>query len=219
MQRQSDEQRKWLQNAVSTFHAALPGSPAEEHLRERGLLADEVAEAVSKYRLGYVPDHSPGFEQYAGRMAIPYLRVHPRHGWLCVGIRYRRLVDSVGKWPPKYDTPKHDTPRLYNTIALNASSPIIGICEGEIDAITGTLCGIPTVGVPGAQMWNARFNPLFEGYSRILVFRDGDETGREKFLSDVKLPNMIDVDCGDGEDLNSLFVQGGKAAVLERLPK
>lgn len=221
MERQSDERRLWLQNAVSTFHAALPGSEAEEFLKGRGLHDDaEVTEAVNKFRLGFVPDRFPGFEQYAGRLAIPYLRKHPRHGWFCVGIRFRRLADTEANYPPKYQGLAGDATRLYNTQALNAPGSVVGVCEGEIDALTGTLCGIPTVGVPGVSNWKPHFLPLFEGYSRVLVFTDGDGPGRE-FAGKLAelIPSAIPVDCGDGQDLNSLFVQGGKAAVLERLPK
>lgn len=220
MEKLSESRKLWLQNAVSTFHAALPESLAEEFLAGRGLHdGGDITEQVNKYRLGFVPDHSPGFEQYAGRLAIPYLRRHPRHGWFCIGMKFRRLTDGVD-YPPKYEGLPGERTRLYNTQALNAPAEVVGVCEGELDAVTASLCGIPTVGVPGVQNWKPHYRPSFEGYKHVLVFTDGDAPGRE-FAAKITglIPNAIAVDCGDGQDVNSLFQSGGVEAVRERLPK
>lgn len=213
----SDERKKFYQNAVSTFHSWLPGSPAEEHLASRGLLEESVAEEVNKYRLGYVRDPLPGFEQYVGMLAIPYLRRHPKHGWMCVSLRFRSLREGSKN---KYLTMGGDDVRLFNTPALRSANAVVGICEGEIDAITATLCGVPTVGVPGAGQWEDHWGPLFTDLKAVYVFADGDEDGR-KFARKMakRFGNAVVIDCGDGRDVNSIYQDGGITAVQERIPK
>lgn len=213
MKRLSDSQRKSLQQAVTAFHAQMPNSPAEEHLKARGLYEDDLYEHVERFRLGYVGDPLQGFEKYRGMLAIPYLRVHPRHGWGCVSIRFRQLGDAK----PKYRTMPGDRPRLYNTHALNLNVRDVGITEGELDAISATVCGLPTVGVPGAQSWKPHFAELFRGYRTVYVFTDGDSAG-DQFgeLVGSSLSNAKIIPCPPGEDVNSLLVSGGAAAIRER---
>lgn len=213
MERLSESQRESLTEAVTAFASQLPGSLAEEHLEERGLLDEALAEATARFRLGYVGDPLQGFEKYQGMLSIPYLRWHPRHGWGCVSIRFRRLGDSG----PKYRTMPGDRPRLYNTPALNKPVREVGITEGEMDAITATVCGLPTVGVPGAQAWRPHFAELFRGYRTVYVFTDGDGPG-EQFGEAVasSLPNAKVIPAPAGEDLNSILVSGGPGAVAER---
>lgn len=213
MERLSDSQRSFLREAVSEFARQLPGSPAEEHLRARGLLDDGLAERTAKFRLGYVGDPLPGFEKYQGMLAIPYLRQHPRHGWGCVSIRFRRL----GEDGPKYRTMPGDRPRLYNTPALNLPTRDVGITEGEIDAISASICGLPTVGVPGAQSWKPLFAELFRGYRTVYVFTDGDAAG-EQFGESVaaSLVNNKVIPAPAGQDLNSILVDEGPAVLAER---
>lgn len=213
MERLSDTQRSFLREAVTEFVGQLPGSPAEEHLRERGLLHDELAELTGRFRLGYVGSPLQGFEKYQGMLAIPYLRWHPRHEWGCVSIRFRRLGDDG----PKYRTMPGDRPRLYNTPALNLPVREVGITEGEMDAIAATACGLPSIGVPGAQAWRPHFAELFRGYRTVYVFTDGDEPGDQFGETVAKtLPNSKIIPAPAGEDLNSILIAGGPEAVRER---
>lgn len=213
MERLSESQRNTLQQAVTEFHAQMPDSPAEEHLTHRGLYQSDLQEQVERFRLGYVGDPLPGFEKYQGMLAIPYLRVHPRHGWGCVSIRFRRL----GETGPKYRTMPGDRPRLYNTNALNLNVRDVGITEGELDAVTASVCGLPTVGVPGAQSWKPHFAELFRGYRTVYVFTDGDTAG-EQFGETIgsQLSNSKIIPCPPGEDINSLLIDGGVETVRER---
>ncbi|WP_066904076.1 toprim domain-containing protein [Mycolicibacterium houstonense] len=159
-------------------------------------------------------DPVPGHEQYRGRLAIPYLRWAPDIGWQVVSIRFRRLDDQK----PKYMTVAGDRPRLYNTLALLKRSPVIGLAEGEIDAITADIAGIPTVGVPGTQSWQDHFREPFLGYRDVFVFADGDEAG-EKFSEFVAgvLPNAKIIPMPPGEDVNSLVTSQGAQALKDRI--
>ncbi|AVP41903.1 DNA primase [Mycobacterium phage Jsquared] len=210
MQRLSESQRTYLWEATSRYRESLPGSPAAEYLESRGLL-DRL---VLPFGLGFVDDPLPGHEMYRGCLAIPYMRWSPWRGWSVSSIRFRRLDD--GK--PKYMTIAGDKPRLFNTVALTRYSRDMAITEGEIDAITAELAGLPTVGVPGAQMWKPHFRELFLGYRNVNILADGDEPGMEFARSVAKtLPNARIIPMPDGEDVNSLVTSQGKSALLERI--
>ncbi|ACE79983.1 DNA primase [Mycobacterium phage Pukovnik] len=151
---------------------------------------------------------------YRGCLSIPYMRHSPWRGWSVASIRFRRLDGGT----PKYMTVAGDKPRLYNTPALTRYSRDMAITEGEIDAITAELCGIPTVGVPGSQMWKPYFRELFLGYRNVNILADGDEPGMEFAKQVAKtLPNARIIPMPDGEDVNSLVITQGKDALLERI--
>lgn len=206
MSRLSLQQRESLNSAVSHYHQKLAGSPAEEYLGQRGFDLSDIA----RYRLGFVEDPFPEHSKYEGMLAIPYLRWHPRFGWGTVDIRFRTLDGSK----PKYLSMPGARPRLYNTNALMDGGLEVGVCEGEIDAITLSLAGMPTAGFPGASMLQPHWLSLFEGYTRVNVFADGDDAG-DKFSGDLakKLTNVRVVRFPDGEDANSIFQKHGAEAL------
>lgn len=210
MQKLSESQRKYLWEATSQYRASLSGSPADAYLASRGV---SVAEALP-YGLGYVEEPLPGHEMYRGCMSIPYMRWSPWRKWSVAAIRYRRLDDQK----PKYLTMPGDKPRLYNTVALTKYSRDMAITEGELDAVTAELVGIPAVGVPGAQMWKKHFRELFLGYRNVNILADGDEAGLDFARSVAKtLPNARIIPMSDGMDVNSLVAMRGSEALLERL--
>lgn len=219
MQRLSESQRQYLQEATSRYHASLIGSEADEYLRGRGLWPTN--EKVARFRLGFVEDPLRGHEIYRGRLAIPYLRRSQGNEWSVVSVRFRRLDGGT----PKYMTVAGDRPRLYNTTALLERSPIAAITEGEIDAITAYMCGIPTVGVPGAEAWKPHFREPFLGYREVLILADGDDAGMSFANTVAKtLPNAKIIPMPDGQDVNDVFVNNqknglkrGAQALLERL--
>ena len=207
MQRLSQERRESLQAAVSRYHAALPGSPAEEYLAQRGLGSFE---GLGKFRFGYVEDPYPEHEIHRGKLAIPYLRHHPRYGWTCVSMTFRSLDGSK----PKYASLSGDRPRLYNTHALNDPMPDAGITEGEIDAITASLAGLPTVGVPGATSWQDHWAELFRGYRTVYIFTDGDSPGEKMGRQLAKqLPNAKVIPCPEDKDVNDILNEQGIEAL------
>lgn len=129
-------------------------------------------------------------------------------------LRYRRLDGG----DPKYMTMPGDKPRLYNTYALAKYSKDIAITEGEIDAVTAELAGVPTVGVPGANSWKPFFRELFLGHRCVNILADGDSAGMTFARSVAKtLPNARIIPMPDGEDVNSLVMSQGRQALLERI--
>lgn len=210
MDRLSDSQRNFLRQAMETYHEALPGSPAAEYLVTRGIHGSRA----DQFKLGYVAEPLSGHEMFRGRLTIPYLRARGP----VVSIRYRCITDHDHKGHGKYMTAPGDRPRLYNTQALQQDHRSIAICEGELDAITATLCGIPAVGVPGANSWQRYFREPFLGYRNVFILADGDEPGRV-FAHSVAaaLPNAKIIPMPLGEDVNSFALQNGAKALMEKV--
>lgn len=204
---QSKELRNSLAKAASRYEANLElavGQDALGYLQLRGL---PIA-AARRFRLGVV-DGGEGSEhpEYAGWLAIPYLT---RAG--VVSFKFRNLAEDA---TPKYIGP-YET-RLYNTLAMDAAdrTGVLAICEGELDAITLELCGIPAVGVPGVQVYkkHPEWRELFNGYQRVLIFQDDDEPGRElakQLHGDIGASSIIRL---PGADVNDTFLAFGREGI------
>lgn len=215
MQRLTESQKGFLRAATERYRNSLPGSPGEEYLATRGLRAPSIKQEVDRFLLGYVADPLPGHEMYRGKLAIPYLRWSQGNGWSVVSIRFRKLHTDDGN---KYLTVAGDRPRLYNTTALMKISPVIAVTEGEIDAITAQVSGIPAVGVPGTQSWKPYFREPFLGYREVFILADGDEPGMQFAESVAKtLYNAKIVPMPPGSDVNDLVCREGKGALLSRI--
>ena len=122
-------------------------------------------------------------------------------------IRFR----SINGEEPKYMGMSGSETRLYNVKAISQATDFIAVCEGEIDAITLTQkCGIPAIGVPGANSWKRHYSKLLQDFERIYVFADGDQPGSDfgkKLAREVQ--GVIVINMPDGEDVNSIFNKQG----------
>lgn len=163
------------------------------------------ADTVKAYSLGVVIDPLPGDERFTGWLSIPYLT--PRG---VKAIRFRNLLGNE----PKIGQHAGQPIRLFNTKAYFSESSVIGIAEGEIDAIVATeQLGLPTMGIPGARMWAAYkdiWSPLFKNFRQVLILRDGDSDGKD--LADaisetLKLRARI-IDMPESEDVSSMVAKG-----------
>jgi DNA primase len=194
-------QRGSLDSMASHYHQQV--GLVAEYLQGRGFGQD----AADTYLLGAVGVPLPGHEQYEGRLVIPYLTPAG-----CVDLRFRAIVDAGG---PKYLGRDGSTPHLFNVGALWRDSPIIAVCEGELDAIAMEhLVGIPAVGVPGATQWKDKWARLLADYDRVYVMCDGDEAGRTFGRTLAKtVDETVVIHLPEGEDVNSLAARGGRDAV------
>lgn len=213
MEMQSRAQRSFLLEASRSYHGSLHGSAAAEALAKRGLLT-----YAREYGLGYVAAPEPTHEMYRGMLSIPYIRYPQADSSTVVSIRFRCIRDDCEhRGHGKYNTVEGDTGRLYNTAALQGDWDSVGLAEGELDAITATVCGLPTVAVPGATTWKAHWREPFLGFETVYVFADGDQAGT-KFAAEMtkKLPNAKVVTFDSGEDVNSTYIKHGLEAVRGR---
>ncbi len=175
-------------------------------------------ESVRSFRLGFVgAEPAAGHDDYVNRLSIPYVT---RAG--LVTIRYRAIVDGH---KPKYINPAKDPNRLYNPEAFFQRSSWIAICEGEIDTITATQCGIPAVGVKGVDSWEKWFSRPFKGY-RVCILADGDPedavTGRRPGRELVRriqedLPEAVPFYMPEGDDVNSYVLKYGAEGLRKKI--
>lgn len=218
----SPEQRAFFEQAASQYQQNLAGDTAVQgYLRSRGI-GPEVA---GTYRLGVVHDPLLGHEQFRGRLAIPYIT--PR-GVVTFSFRCLQnhvckdtvlLINREGKEVKckKYKAPPGMDRTLYNVLAFRQDSDTIYVCEGEIDALTLTVCGFPAIAVPGVQNWKDHFTKCFTEYTRVFAVGDGDEAGYRLGSFLAKEIGARAIRPPAGADCNSIYAKGGIHAVREWL--
>jgi DNA primase len=201
----SAEQRRYFEQAVTTYQSDLAGdTSAQAYLRTRGLGPD----AAAMYRLGVVRRPLAGHEAYRGRLAIPYLTPAG-----VVNLRFRCAEQHECEGHPKYLSTEGGGSNLFNVLDLKKDSPFICIAEGEIDTMSLSLAGLPAVGVPGVDTWQKHFSRCLEDFEVIYAFGDGDKAGskfsnflaRETRARPIRMPN--------GKDCNDIFREQGAAGL------
>jgi hypothetical protein len=174
---------------------------------------------LAHWQFGIVADPAPADERYAGRLVIPNITSSG-----VAGIKYRCIQDHDCKEHdhPKYTQPHGQTQRLYNTVAFHSGRDIIGISEGELDAVSAHLyLDIPTIGIPGATVWDSYswfWQLPFRDFKRVIIFADGDKAGKD-FASHVAadIPQSEIFQCGTGYDVNSMAVKGRADEMIYRI--
>lgn len=194
--RLTSSQKESLAKAVTTYQESI--HLAEEYLARRGLTMQDADTTL----LGVVEEPLPGHEAYRGRLAIPYLTPTG-----VVDIRFR----AMGHEEPKYMGLPGTHTRMYNVVALQQANNFIAVCEGEIDAITlHYKCGIPAIGVPGANSWKKHYTRMLADFDTVYVFADGDQPGSDFAKSLAKeLNTVVALQMPDGEDVNSMYLSHG----------
>ncbi|HWV44570.1 MAG TPA: toprim domain-containing protein [Nitrospira sp.] len=203
-------QRRSLERALTTYQKYL--DEALGYLEGRGI---DQAAALSA-GLGVVRDPLPGHDHVIGRLAIPYLTPS---GPVNYNFRCMKPHSCKEAGHSKYVMWSGLQVNLYNVLALESAGQAIAVAEGEIDALSSTLAGIPCVGVSGATKWQDHWNNIFEDFSSIYVWQEGDEAGKkfgDRVVSEV---GAIRVVLPDREDVNSIWVASGAEALRARVRK
>lgn len=198
----TQDARNLLENQTTQFQSNLYA--AGEYLANRGITEDTAVSA----RLGVVDEPMWSDDRTVGRLCIPYLT---RSGVVSLRLRCLEQHECDGVGCPKYLGGAGIPPRIYHVESLVSAAESLCVTEGELDALTLIQCGYPAVGVPGAQAWKKHWNRLFEDFSRVFVFCDGDTAGRkvEKAWMD-RFPQTVEaVRMPEGEDVNTMFLKEG----------
>jgi DNA primase len=217
----SAEQRRFFEQAATQYQSDLAGdTAAQAYLMTRGIGPSEAG----TFRLGVVRRPLAGHESYRGRLCIPYLTPAGP-----VNLRFRcaeqHVCDQTVLWTDDKGKPHYcakylslqDTDgNLFNVLDLKKDSPFICVTEGEIDAMSLSLAGLPAVGVPGVDTWQKHFSRCLEDFEVIYAFGDGDKAGGKfsNFLARETRARPIRMPAG--EDCNSIYVKEG-ADGLRRL--
>lgn len=160
-------------------------------------------------------DPLPGDERFAGMLCVPYLS---RRGGV-KAIKYRKLTGDG----PKVAQYQNQAARLYNTRAWFEADDVIGLTEGEPDAMCATQnltytrrgrsYALPSMGIPGAEMWAAHesiWSICFKDVRTVFVFCHGDQAGRElgRQIAESLRWRVTLLNMPDGEDVSSLVASG-----------
>lgn len=199
----TNEQRLSLELLVSQSQRDLAAdTAAQDYLTKRGF-SEQVATA---WRLGLVTSPPVGFERYTGRLCIPYLTPA---GVVNARFRCLRQHSCSEAGHGKYVGLEGFETSLFNVLDLGKPSDAICVTEGELDAITLSMCGIPAVAVPGATNWKKHFGRCLDDFSRVFVLGDPDDAGKglnKRLINDVR---AIPVRMPKGKDCNDVFRESG----------
>lgn len=204
-----------LQERMERYAENYVGSRAEEYMESRGVGRNPAG----TFLLGCVPppdECAPDEVRFSGMLSIPYLT--PVAG--AVAVKYRNLRPDA---EPRYLAPVGQETHLYNVMDLHKPSNRIVICEGEIDAMTVSMLGVPAVGVPGTQTWRSHYPRVFDGYREVLILTDNDAKSDSNPGQDLarlimrEIPGSRNVMLPEGYDANSFYLSEGADALLDLL--
>lgn len=198
-----------MDKAAADYETFLP--LAASYLESRGI----TLEMAKMHRLGVVGSEEHGHDKDKGRLCIPYL---DRIG--VYAFKFRCLVahDCKEAHCPKYTNPQGQELSIYNVLALDSDSETLHITEGELDAIVlSSIIAGPVVAIPGASLWKKHFPFHLAGFTRVLVWADGDEPGTKMAarITDA-CPQAEVFQMPPGEDVNSMYLKSGAGYFIEK---
>jgi DNA primase len=207
----SDSQREALEEAVSSYQAALTRDAAR-YLHGRGI--DQAT--ASTFRLGVVREPFPGHSRFVGFLAIPYLDANGKP--LTVRFRCLQSHDHRSSGHGKYMSIPEDPARVFNIPAIHQAKDEIHVCEGEIDAITLNMIGLPAVAIPGAQGWRPHHRRMLAGFSRVWVWGDPDDAGAQftqKVTASLRQAKGVRLH----DDVNATYMAGGAESLFSLIER
>lgn len=185
------------------------GTAYMEYLtQDRGLTTD----TLRRFHIGAVirPDSMDTKAQ--GRICIPHLNARGP-----MVLRFRSMPGAEG---PKYWQPSGSHVGIFNVTELVLPRDEITVTEGEIDAMTLVQCGVPAIGFPGASSWRDYYRHLFDGYRRVRICIDADDSGAGAAFGDKlssRVPGPMPIPLPQGHDVNSYYQAAGREALLTHL--
>lgn len=204
----SNTVRKLLEQATLQYSNHL--SEAEGYLKGRAIDLG-VASSVG---LGVVRNPLQGHERLEGRLAIPYLT---DSGPVNMTFRCMREHECKSEGCPKYLLWEGLGANIYSVQSIKYAGDWIAVTEGEIDALSLNMCGVPAVGISGASKWQEHWNNVFEDFTRVYAIQEGDEAGRKFGDMLVREVGATRVILPPREDSNSLLVKCGPEALKARI--
>jgi DNA primase len=208
----------------SALEKSLLGTTAAEYHKqlmspEGAVLLDSLVsdralslDIIRQFQIGAVLNPVASNETARGWVSIPYLSPTG-----VLTMRFRRPPDSDA--PMKYWSPKGTATRMFNTNALLNPGHWIAICEGEFDTIAATQAGIPAIGIPGVQSWKPYMRHALNGFSRVIVLADNDDSGQGAAFGDMIAEQLEEVKvrmAPKGHDVNSSLKEFGIAGLREK---
>lgn len=206
----STEQRSFLEEATLSYMEGV--GEILPYLERRG-----IGEALARQSaLGLVADPMMGHEGYKGRLAIPYLtQAGP------VNMKFRCIQDHNCKeiqGHGKYISSHGLGTNLYGVLSYESAGNFMCITEGEFDKLILEQIGLPSMGVPGASNWKPYWTQVFNDFSRVYIFSDGDKAGQE-FAERVmsQLDQAVNIPMPHGMDVTDVFMEYGQEFLTDKI--
>lgn len=83
------------------------------------------------------------------------------------------------KYLSPYDHRPEEPYCAWQVESAHMADGMLGITEGEINALSLHMMGLPAIATAGAQGWRSSWAPRLLGLRRVLLFADGDKAGQE----------------------------------------
>lgn len=171
--------------------------------------------------LGAVVDPPDLHEEYRGRLAIPYVTEFGvvNMSFRCVNPQCDE--DGHARCGGKYRKMKGWGANLYGVRSIKDADEWIAVTEGELDSLILRQLGIPAVAIPGAANWKPHWCNVFEDFSKIYVFADGDSSGHKMFetVRDRLDMPVVEIPMKAGEDVNSSYLKYGPDYLLGKVKR
>lgn len=205
------QQRELLEKV--TLEAMENIELAEEYLAGRGI----DLELARSNALGVILDPPQGYEYLKGRLTIPYITDNGpvNMNMRCIQPHDCKTIDKHSK----YVNFKGMGVNLYGVQNLDRAGDWIAIAEGEFDAMILNHCGIPAIGISGAEKWEPFWKNIFEDYSRVYLFQDGDKAGDDMGKMLAAEVGAIRIRLPQGEDVTSFYLEHGRDALRGKIRK
>lgn len=206
----SASQLEAVEEATASYQAAVTRAVAE-YLHGRGI----DAEAAATFRLGVVSQPHLGHGRFQNFLSIPYLN----QDGVPLTIRFRCLQEhehrSFGHG--KYMSIPEDPARVFNIGAIHRAKDEIHVTEGELDAITLNMIGLPAIAIPGANGWRNHHRRMLAGFSRVWVWGDPDDAGAQFTQKVTRALRSAKGVRLNGMDVNETYLKGGADALLSHI--
>lgn len=212
MPKLSNERRNFLKRATLQYQDHI--LDAQAFLEKRGIDL-EFARSVG---LGVVRNPEALHQPYDGRLAIPYIT---DAGPVQMAFRCLKDHDCKAEGCVKILRPKGWPNRLYGVQSMTQADEWIAVAEGEIDAMILQMIGIPAVGVPGSEVFKEHWPNVFEDFSRVYIFADGDQAGDDmisKWRERIDTA-VISAQMPHKEDVNSMYLSSGSEFLIAKIRK
>lgn len=211
----SKEQRRFLEATASHYQAHL--EVLVPVLEARGVDLDHArAEG-----LGAVVDPPDLHMEYATRLAIPYVTEFGVINMSFRCINPRCEDDGHATCGGKYQKMRGWETNLYGVRSFRDADDWICVTEGELDSLILRQIGLPAVAIPGAKSWKSHWCNVFEDFSKVYVFSDGDSSGQKMFetVRDRLDMPVLNVPMKQGEDVNSSLLKYGPDYLLGKVKR
>lgn len=197
----TNEQRKLLGQATLAYMKNV--EVAEGYLKSRGIPL-QIARSAG---VGVVDSAIHEYKSFRGRLWIPYFTdAGPINAVMrCMKNHVCKEVSEHSK----YVRVPNLGVNLYNVPAYHDAEEFMCMTEGEFDSLTLKAMGLPSIGVPGAKNWKPHWNAIFDDFSKLFVFGDGDAAGKDFAKRVSKETGATRIIMPDGYDVNKMFVERG----------